>query len=260
MTFNFTYEKRVLMKNFNLEICVDSTDSAIQAAHAGATRLELCSHLIIGGTTPTTSLLEMVKEHVNIPVHTLIRTRFGDFVYTDFEFEQMARDVVSCKRHLADGIVIGALTPDGKLHKEQLQTLINLGSGLHLTLSRCFDLCADPFEALETAIELGFHTILTSGLAASAPEGKDLLKTLIEKADGRIDIMPGAGVKSESLHDLATLTNAHSFHMSAKKLRPSLASYTNPSVYMGLPGIDESTIFEVSYEEIKNALDILSTL
>lgn len=248
------------MKDFNLEICIDSAESAIIAAANGATRLELCGHLMIGGVTPCTGLIKMVKDVANIPAYAIIRPRFGDFVYSDLEFEQMKRDVVACRELMVDGLVLGALTPDGLLDIERLKPLVELANGMHLTLHRAFDVCSDPFRALEEAIKLGFHTILTSGQAANAYEGRELLKQLIEAANGRIDIMPGAGVTSLNLKEILTTTGATSVHLSAKTLRPSLSTHRNPNVYMGLPSIDESIIYETNPEEVKAARQVLETL
>ena len=51
-----------------LEVCVDSAESAVRAAAGGATRLELCANLVIGGTSPDEDLFRMVRERVDIPV------------------------------------------------------------------------------------------------------------------------------------------------------------------------------------------------
>lgn len=245
------------MKDFNLEICIDSAESALIAEKNGATRIELCGHLMIGGVTPCTGLIGMVKSLVSIPAYAIIRPRFGDFVYSDLEFEQMKRDIVTCKEHLVDGVVLGMLTPEGDLDVPRLKELIDLAGDMHLTLHRAFDVCRNPFNALEDAINLGFHTILTSGQKATAYEGRTLLKELIQKADGRIDIMPGAGVSSKNLELILQETGSKSVHLSAKTLRPSESLYKNPEVYMGLPSIDESIIYQTNGEEVKAAHNIL---
>ena len=98
------------MKKYTLEVCVDSVESAINAQKGGATRLELCSNLIIGGTTPTKSLFEEVKKNVNIPINVLIRPRFGDFLYSDYEVSIIKNEIKMFKELGACGIVVGILT------------------------------------------------------------------------------------------------------------------------------------------------------
>lgn len=244
----------------NLEVCVDSVESACCAAHGGATRLELCAHLTIGGTTPTTSLIELVKESVAIPVNVLIRPRFGDFLYSNLEYELIKRDILTAKKHLADGVVIGILTANGHLDTEKLKVLIDLARPMHVTLHRAFDMCVDPLKALDEAIELGFDTILTSGQAATALEGASLLKLLVEKADGRIEIMPGCGIKASHLDTLIQITHATSFHLSAKTTKESGMIFRNTRVSMGLPGLSEYTLIQTSTEEVARAKQILDSI
>ena len=58
-----------------LEVCVDSTASALAAKRGGADRLELCADLIIGGTTPSLALLRQAKEQTGLPVRAPCRPR-----------------------------------------------------------------------------------------------------------------------------------------------------------------------------------------
>ena len=128
-----------------LEVCVDSVESAQLAARGGAMRLELCADLIIGGTSPDEDLFRMVRERVDLPIRVLLRPRFGDFLYSDEEYELLQRQVRRFRALGADGVVIGILRPDGTLDEARMAKLIELADGIDVTLHRAFDVCRDPF-------------------------------------------------------------------------------------------------------------------
>ena len=159
-----------------LEVCVDSTASALAAKRGGADRLELCADLIVGGTTPSLTLVQQVKAETGLPVRALLRPRFGDFCYDSYELAQMEQLAAELVEAGADGIVTGVLTPEGALDADAMRPIYaaarkaaeKAGRPVVCTLHRAFDVCADPFAALETAREMGLCTILTSGQAASA--------------------------------------------------------------------------------------------
>ncbi len=242
---------------FHLEICIDTAEGAMAAERGGATRIELCGNLIIGGTTPSTSLLDIVKENVKIPIHTIIRPRFGDFCYTDLEFEEIKRQVTDMKKHGADGVVIGILKPDGSLDKEKMEILIDIAKPMNVVLHRAFDVCRDPFEALETAKELGLQAILTSGQKETALEGADLIGELIKKANGEIDIMPGGGINSSVILEVMKKTNATSYHMSGRIEKESPMTYRKEGVPMGLPILSEYALFGTDSDKIREAKTII---
>ena len=182
-----------------IEGCVDSFASAMAAIGGGADRLELCGSLVIGGVTPSPAIFQQVRTAWEGRIHVLIRPRFGDFLYTDREGAQMEEEIASFRELGADGVVIGALTPDGALDEALLGRLMAQAGNLSVTLHRAFDMARDPIEALERAVALGFQTILTSGQAPSATQGTDCLRALRERAEGRISIMAGSGVKEENI-------------------------------------------------------------
>ena len=68
------------MKEYILEACVDSVESAMAAVEGGADRLELCGNLIIGGTTPGPWLFDEIRKRSDIRIHALIRPRFWRFL------------------------------------------------------------------------------------------------------------------------------------------------------------------------------------
>lgn len=71
-------------------------------------------------------------------------------------------------------------------------------------------------EALEQIINLGFHTILTSGQAPTAEEGIPLLKRLVENAAGRIAIMAGRGVTINNVARIVEQTGVPAIHLSER--------------------------------------------
>lgn len=243
------------MKNYILECCVDSVESAINAAKGGASRLELCSNLVIGGTTPDVALVKEIRKYTDIRIHALIRPRFGDFCYTNHEIEIMKSQIRNLKEAGVEGIVIGVLDPDGNLDQEKMNELMVEAGTLSITLHRAFDMCVDPYDAMEKAIGLGVDTILTSGQKNSAWEGRELLEDLVIEADGRIDIMAGAGVNAEVIKALRKETKLTSFHMSGKITLDSAMKYRKEGVSMGLPSLSEYEIWQTSEEAVRAAAD-----
>ncbi|MHC1748478.1 MAG: copper homeostasis protein CutC [Cellulosilyticaceae bacterium] len=197
------------MPYYNLEICVDSVAAALLAISNGATRLQLCSNLAIGGTTPTGSLLELVKEITEIPIHVLIKPHKGIYTYDAFEFEEIKREIIVAKQHLADGVVIGILE-NSKLDFSKLKLLVELAKPMHVTLDKCFDLCQDHFVALDEAIDLGFDSILTSTHVFS---NLAHLCSLFESANENIELIMHNEISSYTLPLLLNSTKAQSFHI-----------------------------------------------
>ena len=227
------------MKKFLLEICVDSFESARRASESGADRIELCGDLLVGGVTPSPFLIEQVVERIKTPVNVLLRPRFGDFCFTDEEKEILLREVAFCAGAGVNGVVIGALTPDGDLDVPFLAKCMAEAQDLEVTLHRCFDVCRDPFEALDTACDLGIQTILTSGQMATAPEGAKNLKALRSYAADRIHLMAGSGVSAANIPALHRDTGICHFHLSGKQNEPGPMKYRRNGVPMGLPMASE---------------------
>lgn len=248
------------MNHFILEACVDSAESALAAWKGGADRLELCGNLIIGGTTPSPCLFEEIRGVSDIQIHVLIRPRFGDFCYTDHEYQVMLREVRLFKKLGADGVVIGILRPDGTLDVERMKLLVDEAGEMSVTLHRAFDVCRDPYEALEQAKELGIDTILTSGQKNHCLEGRELLKELVRREEGRITIQAGGGVDAEIIRKLQPNTGLHAFHMSGKRIVESSMEYRREGVSMGLPSLSEFEIFRTEQEKIREARQVLEFL
>lgn len=242
---------------YALEVCVDSVQSAIKAQEGGATRLELCSNLIIGGTTPSKTLFQQVRENTDLEIRVLLRPRFGDFCYDEYEFASMKEEAIMYHELGADAIVTGILRPDGSLNIEQMEEIVKVAKGTPVTLHRAYDVCKEPLKTMEQAIELGLKTILTSGQKNSAWEGRELLLKLYEKSNGRIEILAGAGISPEIIEKMIPFTKIQSYHMSGKIVMDSKMQFRCPDVSMGLPGFDEYKIWQTDATNIRQAVQIL---
>ncbi len=246
-----------MSEKYLLECCVDSVESALEAEKGGADRLELCANLVIGGTTPSLSLYEQIRKHSHIRIHALIRPRFGDFLYTDEEFEILKKEVVKFRQAGAEGIVIGCLTPDGELDLEKMKQLMECADGMSVTLHRAFDMCKDQLKTLELAKTLGVNTILTSGGAPSCLEGISRMKELAEAAGNSISILAGAGINADAVRTLLKETSLTHFHMSGKKVLESGMKYRNPAVSMGIPGMSEYHIWRTDSQAVRAVRTLL---
>lgn len=248
------------MENFILECCVDSVESALNAVKGGASRLELCANLPIGGTTPDLALYHRIRKESEIRIHALIRPRFGDFCYSNYEMDLMREQIRMFRQEKAQAVVIGVLNEDGELNLQAMERLIQEADGMSVTLHRAFDMCRDPFQALEDAVSLGVDTILTSGQRQSAWEGRELLAELVRKAAGRIDIMSGGGISADVIRRLRPITGGTSYHMSGKVTLQSPMRYRKAEVSMGLPSLSEYEIWQTSGEKVAEAVQALRGL
>lgn len=233
-----------------LEVCIGSLQSAIAAKQGGATRVELCSALEIGGITPSAGLMKAVRQVAGLKMHVLIRPRGGDFLYDRAEVDSMIHDILLAKQYGADGIVIGALKADGSIDMETCRQLVTAAQGMQITFHRAFDMCNDPLRAIQEIRDLGCQRLLTSGQAPSALLGLPLLQQLIAMQTD-VTIMPGCGVKSNNVAEIIRQSQAMEVHASARRSYPSPMQYRSESVKMGNPDQDEFARLETDETEVR---------
>jgi Uncharacterized protein involved in copper resistance len=237
-----------------LEVIGFGIDNCLIAQQAGANRIELCDNPSDGGTTPSYGCIVAARKKLQIELFTMIRPRGGDFLYSEEEFEIMKSDVLLCKKLGCDGIVTGLLTADGKVDKERTSQLVTIAYPLGVTFHRAFDRSAEPFEAMQDIIGTGCERILTSGQKNNAYDGAALIKQLIDAADDRIIIMPGAGVRAGNIRAIAEITGASEFHTSAKCNTESKMIYHNKLLD------EKQEISSVDAQEIEQMIKNLASI
>lgn len=204
-----------------LEICCFNENSALIAQDSGADRIELCENYSQGGISPGIGLLEKLLPKIQIPIYCMVRPRGGNFVYSNSEMEIMRKEILERKTLGIQGFVLGILDSNRKLDSKLLKALVELANPLPITFHRAFDEVSHPELALEEIINLGFVRILTSGQKSKAWEGRFLIKDLVKRAEDRISIMPGSGIRSENILALAEETGSSEFHSSCLLSRDS---------------------------------------
>lgn len=239
-----------------LEVIVSSLDDARAAAAGGADRFELCSALAMGGLTPSLGTLQEIKRELPIPVMSMVRPREGGMAYTAGELAVMERDAALALEAGADGLVFGFLTPDGDIDVAECRAFLRhcyrIAPGRQWVFHRAFDVVRDPETALEQLIELGITRVLTSGRGRTAMEGLDEIRRTVEQAEGRIEVLPGGGIRPANVAEVLQRTGVDQVHMSLSEQRPDPSATHNPAVYFGadLP-TSEATYRAVSEELVR---------
>lgn len=198
-----------------LEIACFNPESALIAQQGGADRIELCDNIKEGGTTPDFEITKQTLEKITIPLYVMIRPRGGNFVYSEEEFQQMKSEIQQFKTLGVNGFVFGILNHDRTVNTKQNSELVAMAKPLPCTFHRAFDAVTDVLLSLEDVIQCGFSTILTSGTMPNVVEGITVLQQLVEKANNRITIMPGGGLRSTNINLIQKQTNAGFYHSSA---------------------------------------------
>lgn len=242
------------MSNYIIEIASTDFTTTKLAIEGGADRVELCASLTEGGTTASFGTIKKCREIFNVQLFPIIRTRSGDFLYSDEEFDIMLNDVKLCKDLGCDGVVVGLLNKDGSIDLKRTSKFIESAYPLDVTFHRAFDRCKDPFQAMEQLIEIGCQRILTSGQQPTAPQGIDLIIQLVKAADKRIVIMPGSGVRKENIKELAEKTGATEFHSSLRGSKKSEMEFLHPSFAVSSESYTNPAIGPEEVKALRNAL------
>lgn len=247
---------------YQVEVCIDNLESLHYAIAGGASRIELCSSLALGGLTPSLGFMQQAGKISTIPVYAMIRPRQGDFLYSEEEIETMLLDIDAAAHAGLQGVVFGTLTAQGDIDMQQASRLAKRAQqhNLAMTFHRAIDQCRDFTQAIEQVAELGCERILTSGLAANAEQGITILKQMVELANGRFAIMAGAGVTPANAEKIATMTGITQLHLSGKTTRASGMELVAEQAKMGNQDLDDFIVPITSTQTIAQVVKTLSAL
>jgi copper homeostasis protein len=221
-----------------IEVCVEGIDGLVAAEKGGADRVELCASLLEGGLTPSFATIRKAHEIAAVPFHAIVRPRGGDFLYSELEFATMLADVEMCRDIGIAGVVVGCLTPDGRIDGPRMQQLVDAARPLSVTCHRAFDMARDIEEALEALIRCGIDRVLTSGQRDTAMEGIANLRRTVELAGERIIVMGCGGLDAGNIAEVRRRAGLRELHFAALATGPSAMTFRNTRVGMGGTAIE----------------------
>ena len=194
-----------------VEAAIDSIVGAERAVAEGADRLEVCSDLAVGGLTPSAEILRGCLA-LGVPCVAMARPRAGDFIYDRGELQALIEHASAMREVGAHGIVFGALSRDQTVDEETVADIVRLCTGVDTIFHRAFDTTRDAHEALNSLIAHGVTRVLTSGHADTAADGVDALAALVEDSAGRIEVLPGGGIRAHNVAEIVRRTGAMQVH------------------------------------------------
>ncbi len=243
-----------------VEICCGSADDVFEAAASGADRVELNAALPLGGLTPSIGQLTVAK-NAGVELIAMIRPREGGFCYGTKEFETMLRDARALLAAGADGIVFGILNADGTVDADRCKRMIQAIGSRQAVFHRAIDVTPDWRAAIDTLCSLGFRRVLTSGQSPTALEGAATIREMIAYAAGRIEILPGAGIRPGNVLDLIEKTKCTQVHASLRGTQIDASCSANPSIRFGGTLPPSEDVFAVTDpHKVRELIAALSSL
>lgn len=221
-----------MAKKITVEICCGSADDVFTAKQAGAHRVELNCALFLGGLTPSIGEMHIARQ-AGIDILAMVRPRSGGFCYTNKEFETMLADAEALLQAGAAGIVFGILLPDGTVDMPRCQKMLEVIGPHQSVFHRAIDVVPDWRAALDSLCELGFDRVLTSGQRPSVRDGIETVRSMVEYAAGRIEILPGAGIRLENVLQIVKQTGCNQVHAAFGTTARDSSSAAVPDIHFG---------------------------
>ena len=238
------------MNQYTLEVCCGSVDDVLEAQRGGADRVELNSCLMFGGLTPSIGTLIAAKKLSSLPIMTMVRPRQAGFCYTAAEYAAALADAEQLLEHGSDGLVFGFLDADGNLDAKRTRELARLAGDKTKVFHRAIDVCADWKRLLGQLIDIGIDRVLTSGLAPDVFYGVEVIREMMDFAQGAIQIMPGAGVNLRNVDKIVEATGCDQIHVARFRDVMDTSTAANQDIFFGgalYPPEDRYSVIDGDY-------------
>lgn len=231
-----------------LEALCRTPEDVLAAQAAGADRIELCQASPLGGLTPSAGLLKTCKRMSPLPIFAMVRPREGGFCYRAGEYEAMLAEAELLMEAGADGLVFGILTDNGIIDRKRSASLLARTGTLPATFHRAFDRLDNQREAVDILADLGFRRILTSGGKATALEGADQIKNIVDYAQDRLAILAGGGVRADNAANIVKTTGVSEIHTGVSRYASSKQPIKGPK--MGTHDDNSGSYLVLDQEEL----------
>lgn len=202
------------MSRVLVEVCCGSAEEAVDAASAGADRLEVCGGFEVGGVTPTPGTVQAAVE-TGVPVVVMLRSHAGWMVPSGTERTAMLRDCEWIGKSGATEVIAGAMDESGSFDLRFLDKVRD-ACGLPVVAHRYLDDDPDFWKRLDELVGMNFRRILTAGGAESAWEGRSRIREIVSRFGDQMEVLPGGGIGIRNVVDLVRETGVRSVHFSAR--------------------------------------------
>lgn len=211
-----------------VEACVTSVEEAVTCFDAGADRAELCTALHVGGLTPSTENVQATLSAVSDPVVVLVRPHADTFRLDPGAIGSVVERVGSLASLGVDGVVVGMLDESGRVDGAAMADVVSAADGRPVTFHRAFDEVEDPLKEIEPLIQAGVSRLLTSGGAATAWQGRHVLRKLVKATGDELTVLGGGRIRGDHVRELVEETGLREVHARAAAI-PDLIAHLEDS-------------------------------